>query len=61
MTTNYFLENDIDLENKLGYKSPKNQYMKPQMLIENYLNNKIDINKINALKITIENEYKKMT
>ena len=60
-TTNCFLENDIDLEDKLGYKAPKNQYMKPQMLIENYLDNKIDINKINNLKISVENEYKKMT
>lgn len=60
-TTNCFLENDIDLEDKLGYKAPKNQYMKPQMLIENYLNNNIDINKINNLKKSIENEYKKMT
>lgn len=60
-TTNCFLENDIDLEDKLGYKAPKNQYMKPQMLIENYLDNKIDKNKINNLKISVENEYKKMT
>lgn len=35
--------------------------MKPQLLIENYLNNNIDINKINNLKKSIENEYKKMT
>ena len=60
-TTNCFLENDIDLEDKLGYKAPTDQYMKPQMLIENYLDNKIDINKINNLKISVENEYKKMT
>lgn len=59
-TTNCFLENDIDLEDKLGYKAPTDQYMKPQMLIENYLDNKIDINKINNLKISVENEYKKI-
>lgn len=60
-STNSFIENDKDLEDKLGYKAPKESYKKPQTLIEKYLDNNIDINKINNLKFLIEKEYKKMT
>ena len=38
-STNSFIENDKDLEDKLGYKAPKESYKKPQTLIEKYLDN----------------------
>lgn len=59
-TTNYFIENDKDLEDRLGYEAPTEQYMKPQILMEKYLNNKIDKEKIISLKSSIEKEYEKM-
>ena len=61
-TTNYYLENAPDLEDKLGYKISKDdRYKKPQIFMEKFLNNDIEVNKINSLKTLIEAEYRKMS